>query len=143
MGPSDPGRLVDVRHSLPRRSPVLPIVIGIVLAVVAGVGAVRAVWVSVHLLRGRRPVGAWPAAAPTGPSPRRPALRRQAAERAAGAARHVDRQVENIDWPSAPGLSEAELKAEYCGWLDLAGQRNLNAVFVQVRPHADALWPSS
>ncbi|MCU1421907.1 MAG: hypothetical protein JWN36_1558, partial [Microbacteriaceae bacterium] len=34
MGPSAPGRLVGVRHRLPRRPPVLPIVLGIVLAVV-------------------------------------------------------------------------------------------------------------
>ena len=50
--------------------------------------------------------------------------------------------VTNIDWPSAPGLSEQTLKAEYDGWLDLAQRRNFNAVFVQVRPAADAFWPS-
>ncbi|MFF5225443.1 glycoside hydrolase family 10 protein [Dactylosporangium sp. NPDC000521] len=50
--------------------------------------------------------------------------------------------VVNIDWPSAPGKSEAELKAEYDGWLDLAQSLNYNAVIVQVRPHADAFWPS-
>jgi uncharacterized lipoprotein YddW (UPF0748 family) len=50
--------------------------------------------------------------------------------------------VVNIDWPSAPGKSEAELKAEYDGWLALARSLNYNAVIVQVRPHADAFWPS-
>ncbi|MEV0127897.1 family 10 glycosylhydrolase [Dactylosporangium sp. NPDC050688] len=50
--------------------------------------------------------------------------------------------VVNIDWPSAPGKSEAEVKAEYDGWLALAQRLNYNAVIVQVRPHADAFWPS-
>ena len=50
--------------------------------------------------------------------------------------------VENIDWPSGPGLSADELKAEYRYWLDVAAGMNLNAVFVQVRPTADAFWPS-
>src|SRR6266545_2182422 len=50
--------------------------------------------------------------------------------------------VVNIDWPSATGLSEAALKAEYDQWLDLAKRLNLNAVVVQIRPTADAFWPS-
>ncbi|MEV0454344.1 glycoside hydrolase family 10 protein [Catellatospora methionotrophica] len=50
--------------------------------------------------------------------------------------------VVNIDWPSAPGKAEEELKAEYRGWLDLAQRLNHNAVVVQVRPTADAFWPS-
>ncbi|GAA4249673.1 glycoside hydrolase family 10 protein [Dactylosporangium darangshiense] len=50
--------------------------------------------------------------------------------------------VVNIDWPSAPGKSPDELKAEYDGWLALAKSLNFNAVVVQVRPHADAFWPS-
>jgi uncharacterized lipoprotein YddW (UPF0748 family) len=50
--------------------------------------------------------------------------------------------VVNIDWPSAPGRSEAELKAEYDGWLALAKSLNFNAVIVQIRPHSDAFWPS-
>src|SRR5829696_909659 len=51
--------------------------------------------------------------------------------------------VANIDWPSQPGLSVAAQQSEFRGWLDLAVQRNLNAVVVQVRPTADAFWPSS
>ncbi|WP_238013149.1 family 10 glycosylhydrolase [Dactylosporangium sp. AC04546] len=51
--------------------------------------------------------------------------------------------VVNIDWPSAPGKSESEVKAEYDGWLDLAVANGFNAVIVQVRPHADAFWPSA
>jgi uncharacterized lipoprotein YddW (UPF0748 family) len=50
--------------------------------------------------------------------------------------------VENIDWPSRPGLSVARQQAELRGWLDLAVRLNLNAVVLQVRPAADALWPS-
>ncbi|GAA0923350.1 glycoside hydrolase family 10 protein [Nonomuraea longicatena] len=50
--------------------------------------------------------------------------------------------VLNINWPSRTGLSAEEQKAEYVAWLDLAVQRKLNAVFVQIRPTADAFWPS-
>ncbi|MEV4412725.1 family 10 glycosylhydrolase [Catellatospora sp. NPDC049609] len=50
--------------------------------------------------------------------------------------------VVNIDWPSAAGKAEEELKAEYRGWLDLAQRLNNNAVIVQIRPTADAFWPS-
>ncbi|MEU8272171.1 family 10 glycosylhydrolase [Sphaerisporangium sp. NPDC049002] len=50
--------------------------------------------------------------------------------------------VANIDWPSRTGLSVAEQQAEFRSWLDLAEQRNMNAVVVQVRPTADAFWPS-
>ncbi|MFI2293266.1 family 10 glycosylhydrolase [Isoptericola sp. NPDC019571] len=50
--------------------------------------------------------------------------------------------VVNIDWPSRTGLSTDELKAEYLHWLDVAVGMHLNAVFVQVRPTADAFWPS-
>ena len=51
--------------------------------------------------------------------------------------------VNNIDWPSKPGLSEEKVKAEYLGWLDLAQRMHHNAVFVHVRPSGDALWPSA
>ncbi|WP_127794285.1 glycoside hydrolase family 10 protein [Agromyces sp. LHK192] len=50
--------------------------------------------------------------------------------------------VVNIDWPSKTGLSAADQQAEFLRWLDVAAQFNLNAVFVQVRPTADAFWPS-
>ncbi|MFY1632064.1 family 10 glycosylhydrolase [Solwaraspora sp. WMMB335] len=49
----------------------------------------------------------------------------------------------NLDWPSRPGLTPAAQQAEARGWLDLAGQLHMNAVVVQVRPSADALWPSA
>nr|MDT0658281.1 family 10 glycosylhydrolase [Micromonospora sp. DSM 115978] len=54
--------------------------------------------------------------------------------------------VVNIDWPSRASLTApdriAVQQAEYRAWLDLARQRNHNAVIVQVRPTADAFWPS-
>ncbi|MEU7739111.1 family 10 glycosylhydrolase [Nonomuraea sp. NPDC049158] len=51
--------------------------------------------------------------------------------------------VANIDWPSSAGLSVAAQQAEFRAWLDLAVSKRMNAVFVQVRPTADAFWPSS
>ncbi|MFD5864579.1 glycoside hydrolase family 10 protein [Agromyces sp. NPDC127015] len=50
--------------------------------------------------------------------------------------------VVNIDWPSRTGLTADEQRAEFLHWLDVAEQFRLNAVFVQVRPTADAFWPS-
>ncbi|MDP9867809.1 MULTISPECIES: family 10 glycosylhydrolase [Streptosporangium] len=50
--------------------------------------------------------------------------------------------VANIDWPSRTGLSVSAQQAEFRAWLDLAVQKNMNAVVVQVRPTADAFWPS-
>jgi uncharacterized lipoprotein YddW (UPF0748 family) len=50
--------------------------------------------------------------------------------------------VVNIDWPSRTGLSADQLKAELVRWFDVAVAYNLNAVFVQIRPTADAFWPS-
>ena len=51
--------------------------------------------------------------------------------------------VNNIDWPSRPGLPEAQVKKEYLAWLDMARAQNHNAIFVHVRPSGDALWPSA
>ena len=51
--------------------------------------------------------------------------------------------VANIDWPSKPGLSVTQQKAELISLLDHAAQLHLNAVFFQVRPVADALYASS
>ncbi|MGW6496630.1 family 10 glycosylhydrolase [Nonomuraea angiospora] len=50
--------------------------------------------------------------------------------------------VANIDWPSATGLTAAKQQAEFRAWLDLAVQKRMNAVVVQIRPTADAFWPS-
>ncbi|MGX6606961.1 glycoside hydrolase family 10 protein [Micromonosporaceae bacterium Da 78-11] len=51
--------------------------------------------------------------------------------------------VMNIDFPSRPGLSQAQVKKEYQGWLDLAVAQRHNAIFVHVRPSGDAFWPSA
>lgn len=51
--------------------------------------------------------------------------------------------VQNVDWPSESGLSAAEQRAELIGLLDTAVARRLNAVILQVRPTADAMWPSA
>ena len=51
--------------------------------------------------------------------------------------------VLNIDFPSKPGLPEAQVKAEYEKWLDLAVAQHHNAIFVHVRPSGDAFWPSA
>ncbi len=50
--------------------------------------------------------------------------------------------VANVDWPSRPGLSAQTQQAELRSWLDLAVKNNFNAVVLQVRPAADAIWPS-
>jgi uncharacterized lipoprotein YddW (UPF0748 family) len=50
--------------------------------------------------------------------------------------------VSNIDWPSRPGLSAAQQKAELVALLDKASQLRLNAVILQVRPACDALYAS-
>lgn len=50
--------------------------------------------------------------------------------------------VVNIDYPKAQPRTPESLKAEFVAWLDLARDLNLNAVISQVRPTADAFWPS-
>ncbi|APU14966.1 MULTISPECIES: glycoside hydrolase family 10 protein [Actinoalloteichus] len=50
--------------------------------------------------------------------------------------------VSNIDWPSGAGLSPAAQQQEYVDLLDELVDLRLNAVFVQIRPTADAFWPS-
>ncbi|MFJ9798787.1 glycoside hydrolase family 10 protein [Streptomyces sp. NPDC101145] len=50
--------------------------------------------------------------------------------------------VTNRDWPSRTGLSAAQQRAELTALLDQAVKRRLNVVILQVRPTADALWPS-
>lgn len=51
--------------------------------------------------------------------------------------------VSNRDWPSRTGLTAAQQRTELLAHLDTAVRRRLNAVMLQVRPTADALWPSS
>jgi uncharacterized lipoprotein YddW (UPF0748 family) len=50
--------------------------------------------------------------------------------------------VGNIDWPSRPGLSTAQQKAELIFLLDRAAKLKLNAIVFQVRPACDALYAS-
>ncbi|MER5177887.1 family 10 glycosylhydrolase [Streptomyces sp. NPDC002896] len=50
--------------------------------------------------------------------------------------------IANIDWPSRPGLSAAQQRTELLRHLDRAVSRQLNTVILQVRPTADAFWPS-
>ncbi|WP_030157266.1 glycoside hydrolase family 10 protein [Streptomyces sp. NRRL S-244] len=79
--------------------------------------------------------GAAPARAAQGRGPRRKA----AAEfRAMWIA-----SVENVDWPSESGLDAADQRDELVRLLDTAVARRLNAVVLQVRPAADAMWPGA
>lgn len=50
--------------------------------------------------------------------------------------------VDNIDWPSKPGLSRSELIAEMNAIFDVCQKVGLNAVIFQVRPSADSLYKS-
>ncbi|MFD8302496.1 glycoside hydrolase family 10 protein [Streptomyces sp. NPDC059690] len=50
--------------------------------------------------------------------------------------------VTNRDWPSKPGLTAARQRTELIAILDRAVEDRLNTVILQVRPTADALWPS-
>ena len=50
--------------------------------------------------------------------------------------------VNNIDWPSKPGLSVQQQKTEAIELLDLLAENGMNAVIFQVRPTADSFYPS-
>lgn len=50
--------------------------------------------------------------------------------------------VDNIDWPSKPGLSTTAQQSEMRTLLDRAKLLNLNAIVFQIRPTADALYAS-
>ena len=50
--------------------------------------------------------------------------------------------VANIDWPSRPGLSAGPQREEALGLIGIARSIGLNALILQVRPAADALYPS-
>lgn len=51
--------------------------------------------------------------------------------------------VTNIDWPSRRDLTTAQQQAEIIALLDRAQSLKLNAIVLQVRPSADALYPST
>ncbi len=50
--------------------------------------------------------------------------------------------VWNVDWPSRPGLSPAQQRAELLRILDVLAGLRMNAVILQVRPECDALYRS-
>ena len=50
--------------------------------------------------------------------------------------------VANLDWPSRPGLPPDSQRAELVRILERASELRLNAVLLQIRPAADALYPS-
>ena len=50
--------------------------------------------------------------------------------------------VDNIDWPPRGSKDPAVQKADYIRQLDLHQRNGMNAVIVQVRPAADAFYPS-
>jgi uncharacterized lipoprotein YddW (UPF0748 family) len=51
--------------------------------------------------------------------------------------------VAHIDWPSRRGLTSAQQRAEMLDLLDKAQAIGLNAIVLQVRPAADAIYPST
>ncbi|MDM5154954.1 family 10 glycosylhydrolase [Bacillus sp. DX1.1] len=50
--------------------------------------------------------------------------------------------VLNIDWPSKPALSTKQQKQEFINLLDDVKKLGMNAVVVQIKPTADAFYPS-
>ncbi|MCG9894934.1 MAG: family 10 glycosylhydrolase [Fimbriimonadaceae bacterium] len=50
--------------------------------------------------------------------------------------------VDNIDWPSKPGLTTPEMKREMVTIMETADRLGLNAIIFQIRPHADSLYKS-
>jgi uncharacterized lipoprotein YddW (UPF0748 family) len=50
--------------------------------------------------------------------------------------------VDNIDWPSRGMVNVDSQKAEFIRQLDMHQRNGMNAVIVQVRPAADAFYPS-
>ncbi len=50
--------------------------------------------------------------------------------------------VNNIDWPSKPGLSTDQQKKEALDILDLQAKNHINAIIMQVRPASDAFYKS-
>lgn len=51
--------------------------------------------------------------------------------------------VDNIDWPQYGVTNPEQQKADFIRILDMHQRNGLNAVIVQVRPSADAFYPSS
>lgn len=51
--------------------------------------------------------------------------------------------VANIDWPSQKNLTSKAQREEMRDMLDKLAQNNINAIVMQIRPTADAFYPSS
>ncbi|MEU0598266.1 family 10 glycosylhydrolase [Streptomyces sp. NPDC006393] len=82
------------------------------------------------------------AAAPAAPQPPGAARTRRPRTAAAEMRGMWLATVTNRDWPSRTGLGVARQRGELTALLDAAVRRRLNTVIFQVRPTADALWPS-
>ena len=50
--------------------------------------------------------------------------------------------VDNIDFPSNKFLNSFNQRAEFVNLLDMHKRNGMNAVVVQIRPAADAFYPS-
>lgn len=51
--------------------------------------------------------------------------------------------VENIDWPSKKGLPVEQQKQEFIDILNMHQRNGMNAIVMQIRPVADAFYPST
>ena len=51
--------------------------------------------------------------------------------------------VDNIDWPAREAKTTEAQKADFIRQLDMHYRNGMNAVIVQVRPAADAFYPSA
>ncbi len=108
------------------------------LAGVAGALALGGLVSSCTTVEPARP--AVPPAPPAPAAPGDPALVPPAAPREFRAA--WVSTVANIDWPSKQNLNAEQQQAEAIAILDRARAMNLNAIVLQVRPSADAIYPS-
>ena len=50
--------------------------------------------------------------------------------------------VSNIDWPNAPTINSEVQKAQFIQLLEMHKRNGMNALIVQIRPAADAFYPS-
>ncbi|MDB5231832.1 MAG: glycoside hydrolase [Chitinophagaceae bacterium] len=50
--------------------------------------------------------------------------------------------VDNIDWPSKKGIPVDQQKAEFIRLLDMHKANGMNTIIMQIRPAADAFYPS-
>jgi uncharacterized lipoprotein YddW (UPF0748 family) len=103
---------------------------------IAAALAIAALVTSCTTVKPKAPAVVAPGAVPAGPSMTPPPSPHEF--RAAWVS-----TVANIDWPSKSTLNAAQQQAEAIAILDRAHAMNLNAVVLQVRPSADAIYPSA